>query len=426
MKTIKLLTVLLLIGGMFAFMSCEEDEEPGSLTVSSITATGTDLETGETVTKDLNAATAPTDVPIDAEVKITFNKDVDEATVAAANITISSANGDVNLNINVSGAEVTLSSENELDRGTEYTLSLAAGLQASDGGTFEAIERSFKTAGQGIVTPPQSDKQVAYFTFNNTLEDFTGNHSHGNIAQVTGYVKDRFGYVNSAAEFNGETDIVDVSNPGDMINPSTTISFWMKVDLSDPNYENGMFLMGATAEYGFFFELGKADFGPWIKVATRHKAHPDATGDFTSATAWGDAIKGEGADFGDVWEGDLGNLIDGKWVHFVLTYDHTNSMKRAYINATKVWENDLASSDEWKMQDMHIDTESPTDASADIGIGFAGSSDNHSTGWADYQTYVDDDVAKTFSGYMDDVRFFSTALSATEVQTLYDAEKPAK
>jgi len=426
MKTIKFFAALILIGGLFTFMGCEDDE-PGDLKISGIEATGTDLESGEEVTKDLNAATAATDVPLDAVIKVTFSKTLDTETVTSSSVNLTSADGSVTTDLAVDAEVLTITPGSELSRGTEYTLELTGDIQAEDGGVFTAVDRTFKTAGQGIVSPPQNDKQVAYFTFNNTLEDYTGNHSHGTKAQVSGYVTDRFGYVKSAAEFNGETDILDVSNSGDLISPSTSISFWMKVDLTDPNYENGMFIMGDMAEYGFFLELGKADFGPWLKVATRHKQHADATNSFGSATAWGDAIKG-----GDLqndlseWSGDLASMIDKKWVHFVLSYDHTTGMKRVYLNATKVWEQDLQESDEWKMADMHLDTESASDYSTDVGIGFAGSSDNHSTGWADYQTVVDEDIAKTFSGYMDDVRFFSTALSNAEVQSLYDSEKPAK
>ena len=422
--TIKLFTALILIGGFVAFMGCEDDE-PGQLEIVSIEATGTDLESGETVTKDLNAATAPKDMPIDAVIEAEFSKNLDSESIDAGVIHLTKGDESVELEVSVDGEIVTIAPVGDLERGTEYSLKFDATIKADDGGSFTSIERSFKTAGQGIVTPPQSDHQIAYFTFNETLEDYTGNYGHGNKAEVTGYVEDRFGYMNSAAEFNGTTDIVDVANTGDLINPSTTISFWMRVDLEDENYENGMFLMGAMAEFGYFFELGKNENGPWLKMATRHKEHPDATGDFGSATAWGDAIRGDGTQTDATnWEGDLSGMLDKEWAHVVLSYNESNSMKRAYINATKVWEMDLSESDEWKMKEMHLDTENATDYSMDVGIGFAGSSDNHSTGWADYQTYVDDGVAKTFSGYMDDVRFFNTALTAADVQALYDSEKP--
>jgi len=423
MKTIKIVTAMILIGGLFAFMGCEEDD-PGKLTIQSMNATGTDLETGQEVTKDLNAATAPSDVPLDAVMSVTFSKEVDPQTLGSAAVTLSSAKGEVQLDVNTSGQEVTITPQSELERGTQYTISLAATIQADDGGAFEGAERSFTTAGQGIVVPPQSDSQVAYFTFNNTTEDYTGNHTVSK-ADISGYVQDRFGYVNSAAEFDGVDDIIDVTNTGDLINPSTTISFWFWTDLDDEKVTNGMFLMGATAEYGFFFEMGIGDGNPWFKVTTRHKQHPDATNDFGSATAWGDAIRGNGEGF-DVWSGDLAAMLDENWNHFVLSYDQSTSMKRAYLNGNLVWENDLSASDEWKMKEMHIDTASATNETMDVGIGFAGSSDNHSTGWADYETYVTDGVAKTFFGYMDDVRFFNTALSNTEVQSLYNSEKPAE
>lgn len=425
MRQLRFLLSFALIAGFIAFTGCEDDEDPDFVTITEITGTGSDLETGEQVTKDLNAATAATDVPLDVEIEATFSKEIDVATVTASTVTLS-ANGDVSLSLNAEGSTVTIIPDENLDRGTEYTLTFTSGIVAADGGEFQTATRTFRTAGQGIVNPPQADKQIAYFTFNETIDDYTGNY---NVLEASssyeGFAVDRFGYQNSALQMDGETNILDVENDGSMINPSTTISYWFKTDLDDEHVSNGMFMMGATAEFGFFFELGLGEEGqPWIKVATRHRAHPDATGDFESATAWGDAIHGNGADVGDIWEGDLRELIHDKWVHFVMSYDHNTSTKRVWLNNTLVWENDLAFSDEWKMQDFHIDMESATDASNNIGIGFAGASDNHSTSWADYETYVGNNEHKTFYGLIDDVRFFNTALTPNEVSDLYNDESP--
>lgn len=426
MTHLKFIASFLLIAGLVAFTSCEKDDDPGMLMLNAMTGAGTSLETGNQVNKDLNAATAATDVPLDVEIEATFSKDVDEATVSNSTVTLS-GNGDVSLTLTVDGEVVTIVPDQELARGTEYTLSLTNGIVADDGGEFETVTRTFTTAGQGIVTPPQANAQIAYFTFNDNIDDHTGNYSIiEENSSYEGFVEDRFGYQSSAIQMDGETNILDIENDGNLISSSTTISYWFKTDLDDEHVANGMFLMGATAEYGFFFELGLLDEenNPWIKIATRHMAHPDATGNFESATAWGDAIKGEGLETGDIYDGSIKDMVDDKWVHFVLTYDHTTSMKRAYLNGTMVWEKDLAESDEWKMKEMHIDMESATDASNNVGIGFAGSSDNHSTGWADYQTYIDQGENKTFFGMIDDVRFFNTALTPTEVGNLYNDEKP--
>jgi hypothetical protein len=422
MKTIKLVSIMILIGGLFAFMGCEEDD-PGDLQIESITATGTDLESGESVTRDLNAAQAPTDVPLDATITITFNKEVNPETVSSTAITLSSTDGEVSLELNTNGSEITASPQSELARGTQYTMELAATLQSNDGGSFESLSRNFQTAGQGTVTPPQADSQVAYFPFNNSTEDVAGNHNVTNNTTVTGYTKDRHGYVNSALDMDGQDDIVEVTNPGDLINPSTTISFWMKTDLTSEMASNGFFVMGATAEYGYFIEIVTGDTGPWFKVATRHEQHPESANDFGSATAWGDAIGGEKEE-AEVWDGNLGDVLQNKWVHVVLSYDQATSMKRIYLNGTLAWEMDLAAGSEWKMKEMHIDTAGATNESMDVGIGFAGSTTNESTSWANYQTSVDEGANRSFYGQIDDVRFFSTALTNTEVQTLYNAEKP--
>lgn len=425
MKHLRFLLSFALIAGMIAFTGCEEDDDPGMLSLEAIEGTGNDLETGNEVTKDLNAATAAEDVPLNVTIHVTFSKEVDAATITASTVTLS-GNGDVSLGLSADGTDVTITPDQNLSRGTEYTLTLTNGIVAADGGEFATVTRTFTTAGQGIVTPPQANSQIAYFTFNETIDDYTSNYSviEAN-SSYEGFVEDRFGYQNSALQLDGETNILDVQNEGNLVNPSTTISFWFKTDLDDEHVSNGMFLMGATAEYGFFFEIGLMDDGnPWIKVATRHMQHPESSNDFGSATAWGDAIMGNGAETGDIWDGDLRTMIDDQWVHFVISYDQSTGMKNVYLNGTKVWEMNLQDSDEWKMKEWHIDMENATNASNNIGIGFAGSSDNHSTGWADYETFVNEGTHKTFYGMIDDVRFFNTALTQTEVGTLYNDEKP--
>lgn len=430
MKHLKLLLAMILVAGVTVFIGCSDDDEPAEMTIETITGTGTDLESGDQVTKDLNAASAATDVPLDVVIEITFSKEVDAATVTSSTVTLSSSSGDVGLGLDVSGTTITVTPDGELERGTDYELSLTGGVVAADGGKFTAVSRTFTTAGKAKVEPPQKDSQVAYWNFNENTEDQVGDHTITNNTQVSGYVEDRFGYQASCGDFNGEGDIVEVGNPGDLISPSMTISYWFKISLDDPLIENNFFMLGLAAERGYFCEVGTADFGPWIKFATSHKIHPDADNNAEFATAWGDAVNGQGGGAsGETleynWEGDLAAKIDGKWTHLVMTFDHSNSIKRIYLNGEEMRRTNLSANQEWWMIDMAINSVGVEETiDTDLGVGYGGSTKNKATGWADYEADLEAENYRTFSGQMDDLRIFNVALTKAEVSQLYNDESP--
>ncbi|MCF8304601.1 MAG: Ig-like domain-containing protein, partial [Bacteroidales bacterium] len=117
MKHLKLLLAMILVAGVTVFIGCSDDDEPAEMTIETITGTGTDLESGDQVTKDLNAASAATDVPLDVVIEITFSKEVDAATVTSSTVTLSSSSGDVGLGLDVSGTTITVTPDGELERG---------------------------------------------------------------------------------------------------------------------------------------------------------------------------------------------------------------------------------------------------------------------------------------------------------------------
>ncbi len=53
MKTMKLLLVLALMASAMVFISCGDDEGPGALALVSVSATGTDVLSGEATSVDL-------------------------------------------------------------------------------------------------------------------------------------------------------------------------------------------------------------------------------------------------------------------------------------------------------------------------------------------------------------------------------------
>src|SRR5690554_4633412 len=106
MKRTKLWLSMLLVGSTMAFLSCSSDDDNGggaaNMTVSSITAKGSDLSSGEPKEVDLNATTSGADVPLDAKIEIAFSKSIDASTATTGNINITAGSDMVDADINTS------------------------------------------------------------------------------------------------------------------------------------------------------------------------------------------------------------------------------------------------------------------------------------------------------------------------------------
>ncbi|MEZ4934811.1 MAG: Ig-like domain-containing protein [Saprospiraceae bacterium] len=66
------------------------------------------LEDGTAVTKDLNESFFATDVALNSVITITFDKDVDAATVNATNVSLASSAGTIGATAAAAGAVVTI------------------------------------------------------------------------------------------------------------------------------------------------------------------------------------------------------------------------------------------------------------------------------------------------------------------------------
>jgi hypothetical protein len=93
----------------------------------------------------------------------------------------------------------------------------------------------------------QSGDLVAYFPFNGNANDESGFNNHGTVNGAT-LVTDRFGNQNSAYQFDGINDYIEVSNSASLnFENFITVNFWIKVGeffereaypLSHGNWEN--------------------------------------------------------------------------------------------------------------------------------------------------------------------------------------------
>jgi hypothetical protein len=230
MKKIKLWAIVLLAGGVLTFSGCSKDDEgPAILEISAITAIGNDLQTGEEVTIDLNGVSTATDVPPNATLAVTFNREVDATTATSSSITLNDGTSDVSLDITVSGSTVTVSHSEELLRGTIHTISVSSELKAKDGGSFVTAARTFTTAGRAPAVIPQADNLVVYVPFEGAVTEEMG---HTVLNDNVGFAADRFGNFEASGDFNGTTNYAGIEYGADMSNASTTVSYWMKLPSS--------------------------------------------------------------------------------------------------------------------------------------------------------------------------------------------------
>jgi hypothetical protein len=420
MKQLKLWSLMLLAGSIMTFSGCNDDDDgPAAIEIVSATATGTDLATGNQVTEDLNAATASTNVPPDAVITVSFTREVDATTVTATSITLNNGSTDVAIAVSASGSNVTVTPSVELERGTNYILTVSASLAATDGGTFTTASRTFKTAGIGVVDPPKSANQVAYWKFDGNADDNL--EIQTTVLEEVSYAENRFGEVSSAASFDGDGNIVEIEYSSDLITPNQTVTVWYKVDVAD--YDGSRFMFGMATERGYFNEIG-GGLG-WFKYATNHTVGTNPSNNGPFGTAWTDP-NGDGATDSQVlvdYLGSITDLVDGNWVMLAMTTDAAG-LKTIYLNGVIMMQVDLNNNVDWPLEGLALND---TDAVAvglnsNLGIGWACSSTNLATGWANYA--VDKNNNRTYKGLLDDMRVFNVALTQSEITTLYNDEKP--
>jgi len=432
MKTLRLfclatITALLVI-------ACGGDPDP--IAVSSITATGTSFEDGSDVTSDLNGSASAVDVALNAEIAIVFDMEVDASTVTSSNISLSNDAGTVPSTVTATSTGATLKPDENLERGTQYTLRIS-GVQSIDEGTFTEISRTFTTEGRAPVVVPQEDNMIAYFSLDGNPDAVVGSFVSTDSRNIV-YGTDRFGLGNSTATFNGDDSYI-VYPDGDQFLASDdfTASFWMKTNSADhlnaDGNPEGHFVLGMGGFSGFQFEInanGDNEY-PSCKFSNGYVAED---GTYTSEDAF---FAGDGnfADNGG-WQGwdfqaDLSGaggvnaILKDRWVHVVATYDASSKTHRLYFDGNLMKGHDF---NLWPDGDLKTTitgvafNADQTEVLPELTLGFTHSP--NSTRWDDTPFgNIESPTAKHFKGDLDDIRFFSVALGADEVEALYEAER---
>ena len=205
---------------------------------------------------------------------------------------------------------------------------------------------------------------VGYYEFNGNANDQSGNGNDGTAVGGASYVVDLSG---SAAAFNGNSQYISlpntISNYQDI-----SVTFWVKTGDIDPNaFPYGTFLLSRDI-YGYDFDWN-------ICLEQGRKVNFVTDGDILTTPQ---------------------DLNSNMWVQIGCVADSSNQVKTLFLNGQKV------ASASW--------TPNPF-ANNNVPI-FIGAST------------VDTDSHAFYNGELTQVRLYNRALSANEVQAIYDAENP--
>jgi len=383
-------------------------------------------------TIDLNGATSPNNVPVNPSIVATFNTEIDPATAIPANVSLIQEYDGAVMEITVTAADktITITPVEDLSGGALFTLTLKSALKSTGGLALTQVSRTFTT--EGTFVPAGA---VAYWNFEDNANDQIGDYdpTSDEIVAIT-YTASRNAAAGKAATFDGDVSIIEIPNGDVLMNTASfTLSFWMKTNSTDHldggGNPAGHFIIGLSAFYGFQFELNGGYNS--CKLAARYEL---ADGTTASEDLW---FNGEGQtrDNGG-WQGwdfckDLRNSggLDGimkdKWVHVVCTYNAADRSGIMYLNGEKMKSQDF---DLWPDGDakrgvvgLKYGGVAP-ETYPEMAFGFIQARDGSlwdSEPWGGY----DFTTANHFKGQLDDVRVFHKALTATEIQLMYDSEK---
>ncbi|HMJ70771.1 MAG TPA: Ig-like domain-containing protein [Cyclobacteriaceae bacterium] len=402
----KLMTMLAVFAMAGLVLNGCKDDDPTPLTLAT-------LKAGD---KDLNGATSATDVAVNSPITIVFSTDIDASTANDNTILLTRTfnSAAVPKTVSVSGNTITVTPTANFFAGDQYKIQVTGDLKSNEGQALTAVDRTFGTVGIGLGTAPQAAKQMLYVQFGNDIVDLTGNATKGAV-QVA-YTADRFGNANSAAQFRGATtagtgDIVELAS-NSLIAPSMTLSVWFYINQADYVAPGNKPMLGLGAQNGYFIEIGDGPVSPnWLKLTTNHKVDPDPKAHVT-AQAWGD--------FGSTDDAkEVNTLTKTGWHHLVMTFDAATYTKTDYLDGVKIKTFNLldVTNNEWNLKDIVL--KSGAGIGNKLALGFFADKSHTADDWANYAK-----EPRTFKGSMDDLRLFNVALSASEVTTLYTAEKP--
>jgi len=381
-------------------------------------------------TIDLNAATPANNVPTLPTIVATYTVGVDPSGVTATSITLirDYDNTAIELTLTSSGSQIIIVPKVDLGNGALYKLHFNA-LLSTDGQTTPAIDRTFTTFGSFVPSG-----QIAYWNFEGNANDQVGtwNPSPTGIVDIT-YTPSYKTAAGTAATFNGTTSIIEIPNGDQLSNtPSFSLCFWVKTNsaghVDAGGNPKGHFVIGLGAFKGFQFEI-PADYSA-CKLAAQYEL---ADGTTASEDLW---YNGEGLK-PDSWQGwtfskdltgsgGVAAILKDKWAQVVCTYDGPSKVGTLYLNGEKMKAQDF---NLWPAGDRKLGVKGlkwggvPPEVYPTLAFGFIQSREGTlwaTEPWGGY-TFP---TSNHFGGWLDDVRIYHKALTAVEIDLMYQSEKP--
>jgi hypothetical protein len=420
MKTKRTTLMLVTAFTMMAvfFQACNKDNGPKELNIES-------MMVGES---DLNAATSPEDIPVDAEIVITFNTEINAATATEGNITLVQDYDDTNipLNISVLGPTLTISPESVLGNGALYQLNLTAGLLNSDEQPLAQTSRTFKT--EGTFSP---SGMIANWTFEGTAEDVVGNYdpSSDGVVDIS-YDASRNSEAGTAATFNGNTSIIEIPNADPFVETEDfTISFWVKANSDHQNADGnpaGHFVMGLGAQFGLQYEIFGGYDGAKFAIQYEH-AEGTAAEDMWFPSEATDNTNGgwQGWDYArSLTVEEMQAKLKDNWYQVTYTFDGSERKGTLYYDGEKMKSFDF---DLWPDGDVKQTVSGMTyagqepDVVNEFAFGFIHSREGtmwDNEPWGGY----DNAGANHFKGQLDDIKIYHKVLTETEIQLMFSSE----
>jgi len=227
-----------------------------------------------------------------------------------------------------------------------------------------------------------SNALTAYYPFNGNANDESVNNNDGTVTGAL-LTADRFGNSNSAYVLNGTNQYIEIPDANNFSISSTSklsISVWMRPDvLNFPSYEGD----------GYVHWMGKGVSGQHEWVLRMYNENHSTRSNRTSCYAF-NLTGGLGA----------GSYVQetvsvGEWIHYVVVYDFTQDTIQWYKNG--------------QLED--------TDTFSGYSIISGNGTAPVRIGTRDFNSY--------FKGGIDDIRFYSVALTSDEVSNLYNEDNYA-
>ncbi len=407
------LFLIVLTSSALVFNSCKKDDDPKDLTLST-------LKAGDI---DLNGATKPSNVPMEPVILATFNVNLDVATVTAGSVSLKQDYDGANipLSLTVLNNVISIKPLEALGSGALYKLVMTPAILSTDGKPLTLTERTFATA--GTFSPAGL---IAHWTFEDNANDVVGTFDApaNGIVDIT-YTAGRNAAAGKAATFNGTTSIIEIPNGDKLISTHDfTLSFWVKTN--SLGIEHSHFVLGLAGWNGIQFEIFGAYDGAKFAIQYEMGNGTTAAEDMWFPAEAQSASNGgwQGWDFAKSLTPDqmMAKLKDN-WLHVTYIYNAAAKKGTLYYDAEKMKSFDFNLWPDGDIKQTAVGLKYAGEpAGNQLALGFIQARENRTIGddWANYANPENNH----FKGQLDDIKIFHKAITATEVQLMYDSEKP--